>query len=82
MKLTIGQLRRLIREFGVDDTMRHEAGFFMDGGAHSSMRDKEASVINQPPGLGGPEDEEDKDEQEKPSQWTARVRRRGTLGST
>lgn len=87
MKLTLGQLRRLIREFGVDDTLRNDAGFFMAGGVSSGNRDREASLMGAPPGLGGPEDELKKekaikDAEEKPQAAVRVADRRGTPGGS
>ena len=73
MKLTLGRLRRLIREFGLDADMRNMAGSCMDLGG-GNARDKESSLLNPPPGLGGPqEDDEDSSEWQEKSQPGARV---------
>lgn len=73
MKMTIGQLRQLIREFGIDDMIRHEAGLYDTSGVSSNVTDREA-ILNPPPGLGSPqEDELENDEQQKKSQPGARV---------
>lgn len=75
MKITVRRLRQLIREFGVDDTMRHEAGFGDTGGVSSAHRDREA-ILNPPPGLGDAEHQEDEldtDKVQKKSQLQARV---------
>lgn len=58
MKIRLGELRANIRrllEFGVDDTLRHEAGFFMDGGNAGNTA---GNPVTPPPGLGS-EDNED-----------------------
>jgi hypothetical protein len=91
MRITIGELKRyVLREFGVDDTLRHEAGFFMAGGVSAGDRDREASLVDPPPGLGGGEDDElekkrDNDDYEEQSkgQPGTRVsdRRGGEAGS-
>lgn len=90
MQLTVRQLRHGIArllENGVDTEMRNMAGFFMAGGVDSGSRDREASITNAPPGLGGPEDNEDYDEEEalanaqKKSQAAVRtLDRAGTTG--
>lgn len=83
MKITLGVLRALIRE-QVERNNRWTAGMFMAGGEHGAHRDKETSLVNPPPGLGtNSEEEKEKDEQEKPSQWAARVWKRsgGAPGS-
>lgn len=74
MKMSMRQLRCLIREFGVDDTMRHEAGLLIPGGVSSVGGGQESGPVNPPPGLGGPEenDDEEGDGQEK-TQAGARV---------
>jgi len=76
MKMKLGELRRLIREFGVDDTLRHQAGLFMAGGVSSNVTDREA-ILNPPPGLGSPEEEREEDykedERQKKSQAGVRV---------
>lgn len=74
MKLTIRELKHLIREFGLDADMRNMAGSVMDIGAHGSSRDKETSIMNPLPGLGGNEEEEDEetDEWQEKSQPGAR----------
>jgi len=73
--MTLGELKRLIREFGVDDTLRHQAGIFACGGVSSNVTDREV-ILSPPPGLGSPQEQEDKfesDEQQKKSQPGARV---------
>ena len=57
MITTVGALRRLVREFGLDATLRNQAGLGDTGGNSSSVRDKE-SILNPPPGLGSPEEQE------------------------
>jgi len=53
--------------------MRNMAGSCMDLGG-TGTRDKETSIMNPPPGLGGPqEEEEDTDEWQEKSQPGARV---------
>lgn len=63
--MTVGRLRALIREFGVDDTMRHQAGFGDLSGASSGTRD--VPSMSAPLGLGSDEQEDETtaDEQEK-----------------
>lgn len=73
MRIRLGDLRKLIREFGVDDTLRHEAGFYMDGGGSGAS---EGGATAPPPGLGDPgecENELDASEHEKMSQSAVRV---------
>lgn len=81
MVLTLGQLRRMIREFGVDDTIRHQAGFYDTGGVSSNITDREA-IMDPPPGLGGPEDQDeyDEDDQQEKSQAGVRVFDRNPRG--
>ena len=76
MRLTLRQLKKLIREFGLDADMRNMAGSVMDLGG-TNIQDKESSLMNPPSGLGGPQEEEDPLEQEK-GQLAARVNDRGT----
>jgi hypothetical protein len=77
MKLTLRRLRQLIREFGVDDTVRNTAGFFMAGGLSSAHRDRESSLMDPPPGLGSDAEETDDTEKdgdgEDKSQFAVRV---------
>lgn len=84
MKITLGRLRQLIREFGIDDTIRHQAGLYDTGGISSNVTNREASLMNPPPGLGDESTEDDgqHEEQEK-SQPGARVSARtgGEAGS-
>ena len=77
MKIRLGQLRLNIRrllEFGVDDTLRNDAGFFMGGGNSGSNK----GVTQPPPGLGPDNQDEEEienssgEEQEK-SQPAVRV---------
>ncbi len=75
MITTVGALRRLVREFGLDATMRNQAGFGDTGGNSSSVRDKEA-ILNPPPGLGSPQAQEDEKADEEG--WEARRRQRRT----
>lgn len=72
MKISIGELRKLIREDGLDTLMRSSAGF---GGA--SMGGS-GSAQNEPlPGLGDENIEDDgKEQQEEPTQLGARQQRR------
>ena len=75
MKITLGQLRRIIHEAGLDSDMRNMAGSFMDFGG-SSFRDRESSVMDPLPGLGDEEhreEERDDDEMQDKSQPGARV---------
>ena len=76
MITTLGALRRLVREFGLDATMRNQAGFGDTGGVSSSVRDREA-ILNPPPGLGGPEAQEDENGKDEEG-WEARRRQRRT----
>lgn len=77
MRLTLRRLRRLIREFGVDDTLRNDAGFFMAGGLSSAHRDRENTLMDPPPGLGSDAEETDDAEKdgdiEDKSQFAVRV---------
>jgi len=82
--MKLGRLRRLIREFGLDADMRNMAGSFMDFGADGAHRDRESSLMNPPPGLGGTEeDDENTDGTQEKSQPGARNadRRGGASGS-
>jgi len=76
MITTVGALRRLVREFGLDATMRNQAGFGDTGGVSSAHRDKEA-ILNPPPDLGSPEVQED-DRSTDEEGWEARRRQRRT----
>lgn len=70
MKLTLRQLRRLIREFGLDADMRNMAGSVMD----LAGNDRESSVNLPPPGLGGTtQEEEDESNGQEKSQPGARA---------
>jgi hypothetical protein len=87
VKLTVRQLRRLIREFGVDTENRLSAGLFMAGGVSNQHRDRESTLMNPPPGLGAPEEEETEESEkdvEKKSQFAVRVsdRHGGEVGSS
>lgn len=80
MKTTIGRLRQLIREAGLDSDMRNMAGSMMDFGADNGHRDRESSVVNGLPGLGdeaeakqAEEDEDKEDGTQEKSQPGARV---------
>lgn len=72
LRMTLGELRRLIRE-GLDTEMRNMAGFFGGGGISKS----DAAVEEPVPGLGD-EDTEDTEQtdrkygKEKPTQRGAR----------
>lgn len=72
IRMTLGDLRRLIRE-GIDTEMRNLAGFFMGGGISKSD-----SAVEEPfPGLGDEDTEEEQEKEygkEKPSQRGARSR--------
>ena len=57
MKTTMGRLRRLIREAGLDTDLLNMAGTCGGMGANSDHRDREA-IMNPAPDLGNPEDEE------------------------
>ena len=81
MRLTLRELKRAVKrllEFGVDDTLRHEAGLFMAGGVSDQHRDRESSLLNPPPGLGDDWQKEDDDDytEQEPSQPGARVAKR------
>ena len=75
--MTLGRLREHIQrllEFGVDDTMRTQAGFYMDGGNAGNTA---GNPVEPPPGLGSDDEDEvegdtDGESQEK-SQWAVRV---------
>lgn len=74
MKITLGELRRLIREQVGTMVFIHNAGFGGMGGVSNLQRNKNVPV----PGLGDEEEQEIEthgEEQEKP-QWTVRVRNR------
>lgn len=78
MKLTLRELRRIIREAGLDSDMRNMAGTAGGEGAHGNFTDKAASLVNGPPGLGGPEDQEedtftDDEQQQQKNQFAVRV---------
>jgi hypothetical protein len=79
MKITLGQLRKLIREFGVDDTIRHQAGLYDTGGVSSNVANREASLVNPPPGLGSPEEQNDEHREQEKTQVGARVSDRKPL---
>jgi hypothetical protein len=91
MLMTLKELRlRVARllEFGVDDTLRNDAGFFMAGGVSNQHRDREASLVNAPPGLGDDQEPEDNDDytEQEPSQPGARASKRagrqsGSIGT-
>jgi hypothetical protein len=69
MLTTMGALRRLLREYGVDDTMRTQAGWFNPMGVSASFRDREA-LLHPPPALGDEEacgEEDDEQEEERPA---------------
>jgi hypothetical protein len=75
VKLTIRELRRIIREAGLDSDMRNMAGTCGGEGANSGVRDREA-ILNPPPGLGSPEEQQDdykEDERQKKNQAGVRV---------
>lgn len=75
MKLTLGQLKRIIYEAGLDSDMRNMAG--SAGTAAGGIGWSDTSNLP-PPGLGSPEEQDDNEdgkEQEK-SQWAARVNTR------
>jgi len=76
MITTVGALRRLVREFGLDATMRNQAGFGDTSGASSNVTDREA-ILSPPPALGDPEAQEEKSEHEEEG-WEARRRQRRT----
>ena len=72
--MTLGELRRLIREAGLDADMRNMAGTF-GGGISAAITDREA-IMNPPPGLGSPSEEEsieDDGEPQRKNQPGARV---------
>jgi hypothetical protein len=74
MKMTLGELRKIIREQVGTMVYVHNAGFGGMGGVSALKRHKDVP----PPGLGDEGDEEQEthgEEQEKP-QWTVRVRDR------
>jgi hypothetical protein len=73
MRLTLRQLRCLIREHGLETDMRNMAGTCGGEGANASVRDREA-ILNPPPNLGSPEELEDDDEDfQKKNQTGVRV---------
>lgn len=69
MLMTMRALRSLIREYGVDDTMRTQAGWFNPVGVSADFRDREA-LLHPPPALGDEQvqgdDVEDEQEEERP----------------
>ena len=69
-------------EFGVDDTNRNDAGFFMAGGVSAGDRDRESSLMNAPPGMGDDQEKEDDSdyEEQRKSQVGARVADRSSQG--
>ena len=72
MKLTVGQLKQIIREAGLDSDMRNMAGSLSS--AAGSIGRSDTSNLP-PPGLGSPEEQDDDTdgkEQEK-QQLGARV---------
>lgn len=74
MKITLSELRRIIREEVGTMVFIHNAGFGGTGGVSNLQRNKNVPV----PGLGDEGEEELEthgEEQEKP-QWTVRVRDR------
>ena len=74
MKITIGELKKLISE-EVERNMRWSAGMFMGGGISKSNK----GVVEPPPGLGDESETEDTEKdygKEKPTQFTARQARR------
>lgn len=74
MKITLSELRRIIREEVGTMVFIHNAGFGGMGGVSNLQRNKNVPV----PGLGDEGEEEQEthgEEQEKP-QWTVRVRDR------
>jgi hypothetical protein len=82
MRISIGELKKLIRE-EVERNMRWSAGFFMGGNISKGRK----GVIPPPPGLGArAEDEEDeqyygKEEQEEPVQAGVRADKRARRSS-
>lgn len=75
MRITVGALRRIIREAGLDADMRNMAGSCDPSGANANVRDREA-ILNPPPGLGSPEEQEEvkgEDDVQRKSQPGARV---------
>lgn len=80
MLTTIRALRSLIREYGVDDTMRTQAGWVNPVGVSAGSRDREA-LLHPPPGLGNDQEQGDdsEDEEEEARAGTGLGRRqRGT----
>jgi len=74
MKITLSELRRIIREEVGTMVFIHNAGFGGMGGVSNLQRNKNVPV----PGLGDEGEEEQEthgEEQEKP-QWTVRLRNR------
>ncbi len=76
MRIRLGELRNIVRrqllEFGVDDTVRNTAGFFMDGG---NAGNTSGNPVAPPPGLGNDDEDElgDTDGAQEKSQPAARV---------
>ena len=89
MRITLRELRRRIRqllEHGVDTEMRLSAGICAGGlGTSSNVRDREA-ILNPPPGLGDPSEQEepidDEEQVQRKSQAGARYADRHAGGST
>lgn len=74
MRLRLSVLRALVAE-EVERNNRWSAGMFMAGGVSAARRDREASPVSPPPGLGSHDDADvDDDGTERWSQPGARVR--------
>lgn len=80
MKITVGELRQIIRE-EVERNMRWSAGFFTGGGISKGRK----GTVTPPPGLGSEEENKDygEEQQEEPGQAGARqLKRAGRRGRT
>lgn len=79
MRLTIGELKQIIRE-EVERNNRWLAGFFMGGGISKGRK----GTIIPPPGLGAEEEQEyyGKEQQEEPGQAGVRATRERDRGRT
>lgn len=79
MLMTMRDLRRLIREYGVDDTMRTQAGWVNPVGVSAGFRDREA-LLHPPPALGDErvQGDDEEDEQEGTRSGDDRGREEGT----
>lgn len=72
MKISVGRLRQLIREEGLDTLMRNSAGFG-GGGLGSGVSGNQTEPL---PGLGDTEEDDGKEQQEELEGPGARQQRR------